>query len=174
MFVVPEEAVRRLPVKEGQAVADFGCGTGAWTLALAKLVGDRGHVMAFDVQKNLLDALEKEARDAGITNIEIVWADLDEPEGSRLEHESIHGVLVANSLFQFENKEAIVREAYRILKPDGWCAVIDWSESFGGLGPAPDHVVDADTARRLFAQQSFVFNGNIQVGAHHYGLLFKK
>ncbi|MDP3988652.1 MAG: methyltransferase domain-containing protein [bacterium] len=174
MFVVPEETVRRLPIREGQVIADFGCGTGIWSLAMARLVGDHGRIIALEVQKNLLEALERTAQESGITHIETVWADLDEPEGSRLAHESVDGVLVANSLFQFENKAEMVREAYRVLKHGGWCAVVDWTESFGGLGPAPDHVVTADEARVLFASQSFVFNSMFTTGAHHYGVLFKK
>ncbi|MDP3955785.1 MAG: class I SAM-dependent methyltransferase [bacterium] len=174
MFVVPEDTVRRLPASEGQVVGDFGCGTGAWALSLSKLVGDAGHVYAFEVQQNLLETLEKDAREKGITNIETVWADLDEEEGSRLDRDSVDGVLIANALFQFENKEAVIKEAYRVLRPGGWCAVIDWSESFGGLGPTTADVVSKDVARALCVNQSFVFNGEIETGEHHYGLIFKK
>ena len=174
MFVVPQEMVRRLPVREGQIVADFGCGTGAWSLELAGVVGDKGHVYAFDVQKNLLDALEKEVKESGRGNIEVVWADLDEPEGSRLGKDAIDGVLMANALFQFEHRDEAISEAYRVIRPGGWCALIDWSDSFGGLGPAAQEVVQPDVAKRLFAKHGFVFNGDIDTGGHHYGMLFKK
>lgn len=174
LFVSPEETVPRLPVREGQVVADFGCGTGLWSLQLAHRVGERGHVYAFEIQKNLLDALDKEIREKGLTQIEPVLADLDELEGSRLERESVDGVLIANSLFQFEKKEIALREAYRVIRPGGWCAVVDWSDSFGGLGPHPDQVVPKDAAIHMSAKAGFVFDGEFQTGGHHYGILFKK
>jgi len=44
----PEEEVRKLGLKEGQKVLDYGCGIGSYTFPAARLVGDRGRVYASD------------------------------------------------------------------------------------------------------------------------------
>jgi predicted methyltransferase len=44
VFTDPEEKVRKLGVKEGQTVIDYGCGDGFLTIAAANVIGDRGRV----------------------------------------------------------------------------------------------------------------------------------
>jgi len=53
-------------VREGMAVADIGCGMGFNAIALARMVGEDGHVIAVDVQDKMLDVLRKRAARAGL------------------------------------------------------------------------------------------------------------
>jgi ubiquinone/menaquinone biosynthesis C-methylase UbiE len=54
--------------KPGMTVADIGCGMGYFTIGLAKLAGPGGRVIAVDLQKRMLDALEKRAIRAGVAD----------------------------------------------------------------------------------------------------------
>ena len=47
-----------LRVKPGQTVCDMGCGNGFYTIKLAKMVGEKGKVVAVDIQPEMLDLLE--------------------------------------------------------------------------------------------------------------------
>jgi ubiquinone/menaquinone biosynthesis C-methylase UbiE len=47
-------------------VLDVGCGMGVNAIAMARLVGDEGHVIAVDVQPRMLDIMQKRARRAGV------------------------------------------------------------------------------------------------------------
>jgi len=126
-FVVPEEAVESFGLIPGAVVADFGCGSGHYSIAAAKKVGDLGKVYAIDIQKDLLGALKGAAKVNHLKNIEIVWANLDVPNGSKLQDASVDFVIISNILFQAEKKEEIAREALRILKQGGRVAVIEWA-----------------------------------------------
>jgi ubiquinone/menaquinone biosynthesis C-methylase UbiE len=53
-------------VRPGMTAMDFGCGMGMFTIALARLVGDHGRVIAIDVQQKMLDVLLKRARKAKV------------------------------------------------------------------------------------------------------------
>ena len=55
-------------VAEGMTVLDVGCGMGFFSIGLAKLVGNKGCVIAVDVQQKMLNALEKRAEKAGVLN----------------------------------------------------------------------------------------------------------
>ena len=44
----PEEEIRKLGLKEGQKILDYGCGIGSYTFPAAKLVGEKGRVYALD------------------------------------------------------------------------------------------------------------------------------
>jgi len=57
-------------VEKGQVVADLGCGSGYYALALAELVGPEGKVCAVDLDKKCIQALEKKADKGGCQNIE--------------------------------------------------------------------------------------------------------
>ncbi|MBI2100666.1 MAG: methyltransferase domain-containing protein [Candidatus Vogelbacteria bacterium] len=174
-FSVPAANVNHFNLTEGMTVADFGAGSGAYALAIARRVGATGRVYAIDVQKELLARLSREAK-AGqlgnITNIEVIWSDLERAGGSKLADQSVDFVLVANLLFQVTAKYTLALEAKRILKPDGRLAVIDWQDSFGGLGPPAAQVIRSEEAKKIMAQAGFRFRKDFPAGDHHYGLLF--
>ncbi len=82
-------------------------------------------------------------------------------------------VLISNLLFQLEDKPAALKEAWRILKPTGRLAVIDWSESFGGMGPHKKAVVKKEQALLFAREAGFELIKEFDAGAHHYGLIFR-
>lgn len=53
-------------VWEGMTVADIGCGLGYFSIAMAKMAGDRGAVIAVDLQQAMLDRMRKRAEKAGV------------------------------------------------------------------------------------------------------------
>ena len=71
-------------------------------------------------------------------------------------------------------RREMLREAQRILKKNGRLVIIDWSESFGNIGPKPDHVVSASAAKLLCQEAGFEFLKSIHAGEHHYGFIVKK
>ena len=59
--------LKELQVKPGQVICDLGCGNGFYSLKLAKLVGEKGKIVGVDIQKEMLDMLEKNAKGGGYT-----------------------------------------------------------------------------------------------------------
>ena len=94
------------------------------------------------------------------------------PPQSPLEH--LDFVIAANVLFSAIDKEALAKEVRRVLKRTGCALVIDWSGSFGGLGPAEAHVVSEKNARALFEGAGFVFVEKVPAGAYHWGFVVRK
>ena len=76
-----------------------------------------------------------------------------------------------------ENKTAVLKEASRILRPNGRLAVIDWRESpLGGgwrMGPQKADVVTREAAEALAREAGFELEREFSAGAHHYGLIFR-
>lgn len=172
-FAHPARNVDALGIDAGMTVVDFGSGSGAYVMAIAERLKNEGRVYAVDVQQDLLRRIKNDAHKKGYTNVEIIWNDLERPGASKVADRHADVVLISNLLFQLEDKKSVFTEAWRILKATGRLAVIDWSESFGGMGPVKNDVVKKDTVLELATAAGFSLQNEFNAGAHHYGLVFK-
>ncbi len=170
-FTNPERNVTELGVYEGDVVVDLGAGTGAYTAPLADRVGEAGHVIAVEVQKDFLTNIKDLAREKGLRNVEVVWGDIEHLGGTKLKDASANAVVVSNVLFQVEDKDGLVEEAKRILKPGGKILVVDWKDSFGGLGPSQGMVLSEAQVRALLERHEFFIKKDFSAGEHHYGIV---
>jgi len=172
-FIKPEEVIKHLRLSAGKSVADIGAGIGHYSFLISPLVGQEGSVYAIDIQKDLLEKLIKQAAEKNISNIHAMWGDAENVGGTKLTSGAVDVVLISNVLFQTESKSGLVNEVKRILKKNGKVVVVDWSESFAGLGPDSLHVVSEEITRSLFENNGFVLEKRFEAGAHHYGLVFR-
>ncbi len=173
-FLVPDEIVKNLPLENGMTVADIGTGSGAFAIPLARFVGNTGKVYAIDINKEILVKVKKDASIENLSNVEIIWGDAEIKGGTKLADNSVDFVLVSNVIFQTEDKNSLVNEISRILKPKGMVAVIEWKGSFGGLGPKESAVVKDSEVQKLFSDSLFAEYNKINAGDYHYGIVFVK
>ncbi len=172
MFSDPKENIEQFGLMPGMSVADFGSGSGFYSFELSKVVGETGKVYAVDVQKDLLTKLKNQATHDHLSNIDIIWGDLEKLGGTKLRDYSMDAVMIGTVLFQVEHKDAVVKEVKRILKPSGRVLVVEWKDS--DLSFAPKNVLPLQICKELFRREGFVFEKEIRAGEHHYGLIFKK
>ena len=122
MFIKPEEIIKNFEIRQGMVVADFGSGSGHYVLAIAKKMNNSGVVYAIDIQKNLLETIKSEAVKQHLSNVEIIWADIEGKEGTKLANGTLDFAIASNILFQINDKEALAREIKRTLKSGGRAA----------------------------------------------------
>lgn len=173
-FSQPENIVASLQLPKGIFVADIGCGVGGYTFPLARAVGQSGKVFALDVQQDILDRLHQDAERLGLRNITPVWCNAERYSGTRLRDQSVDMINCANVIFQIEDKLSFFKEIARILKPKGTLLVIEWSGSYGGIGPHPDDVISQQQLEQWCREQGFSVQRTLLAGEHHYGVLFEK
>ncbi len=173
-FAHPRRNVAALGVQSGMKIADFGSGSGAYVLAIAKELQGSGHVYAIDIQKDLLRRTRNEAEKHGFKNVEVLWGDLEAPNGSKIADDTLELVLISNLLFQTDDKRAVIAEAERILREGGRLAVIEWSDSYNGMGPHKNDIVAKEDVLTLARAVELTFVKEFPAGAHHYGLVFRK
>ena len=115
--------LRKIGVKTGQTILDFGCRVGHYTIPVAKIVGDKGIVYAVDKEQQALNKLQQKATCLNLKNIRIIntsgQIQID------LENNSIDVVLFYDVLHYHEKKdrEKLYAEAHRVLKQDGLLSV---------------------------------------------------
>ena len=173
-FLHPEKIIHAAMIHEGQKVADFGCGSGFFTRAAARAVGQGGVVWAVDAHRDILEHVTTLAKAEGLHNIKPVAADVEHRMGSMLHENSVDVVIATNILFSAHDKQALVENIWKVLKGGGRALVIDWKESFGGLGPHKEHVVTEKDARALFEKGGFTYLGELPAGAYHWGFSMRK
>lgn len=100
-------------------VVDFGCGTGALTVELARWAR---HVTAIDRSESTLTKARAQASKEGLKNITFLAADL---EHLPLESGSIDLVVISQSLHHVTHIEAVLAEGARLLKAGGRMVVLE-------------------------------------------------
>ncbi len=123
--------LRPANLQPGKTYADFGAGSGAVTLALRELVGPDAQIFAVDKNKSALNELREEflARFNSILNLTLVPMDFSKP----LDLPLFDGIVMANSLHFFKDKEKILRHVRSFLKPNGALLLVEYNVDSGNM-----------------------------------------
>jgi ubiquinone/menaquinone biosynthesis C-methylase UbiE len=115
--------VDSLGLEPGMVVADIGAGSGVISAMIADRIGADGTVLAVDIQKEMLDALEKRCRASGITNIKPVLGTVKSP---KLDEASVDLAIMVDVYHEFNFPYEMLLEISRSLKPGGRVAFVEY------------------------------------------------
>ncbi len=115
--------VAQLGLKPGMVVADVGAGSGVLSLMMAHEVGDKGKVLAIDIQQEMLDLLGDKIENHKIKNVELV---LGTDKSPKLKEASIDLALMVDVYHEFEYPYEMTLELAKALKPGGRIAFVEY------------------------------------------------
>jgi len=179
-FLNPEEVIGQLAIRQGDTVADLGCGNGFFTLPMARAVGEKGKVFAVDVMAVPLEAVKSRAHLNGLNNITVVRADLERANSLKevIKDGECQHIFIANALCQAKKKKTVLGVARRILAPKGQLLIVEWkkaaNKAFDGFGPAVELRFPEGKLKELVTQAGFKFLDLFAAGEFHFGMRFRK
>lgn len=143
--------LRPADLSPGGTWADLGAGSGAFTLALRELLGLSADIYAVDRDRGRLAELERSYCDrfGDSQNLQIIVADFSRA----IDLPTLDGVLMANSLHFFRNKEKILRHISSFLKPNGMLLLVEYNVDRGN--PWVPHPLSFETFRELAPRAGF-------------------
>jgi len=135
-----------IELKKGEVVLDLGCGAGSDLYFYAKAIGDKGRVYGLDISEDMVSKAKRNMGLVGIKNAEISVGESDNLPFN----DNFFDVVASNGIYNLSpNKEAVMKEVYRVLKPGGrtvFCEIVlkellsederknhsDWFRCIGG------------------------------------------
>jgi ubiquinone/menaquinone biosynthesis C-methylase UbiE len=124
--IITRERLREvLRPEPGERLLEIGVGTGYYSLDLAEWIGSEGRLELFDLQREFLDHVMRQAGERGLANLVPT-----EGDATALPYDdgSVDGVVLIAVLGEIPGSAAALREIRRVLKPDGRLVV---GELFG-------------------------------------------
>jgi SAM-dependent methyltransferase len=114
--------VRHANLQPGEVVLDLGCGAGIDTLLAARAVGSTGTAIGVDMTPEMVERARANAASAGLSNVEIRQALIEELP---LSDESVD-VVISNGVLNLSmRKSRVLAETLRVLRPGGRVAISD-------------------------------------------------
>ncbi|HRY60175.1 MAG TPA: methyltransferase domain-containing protein [Patescibacteria group bacterium] len=170
----PVSILKEIGISAGETVVDFGSGFGFFDVEAARMVGENGRVIAVDIRKEALDGVKQKSFASGLRNIFGVLADLTLPRSTTLPDATVDTVLIINLLYMIDDKAAVLKEAYRILKPGGKMVIMEWTEKGALVMIEKEHIVAAKDIKELTRKQGFKKLRSFEAGLSHEVNIFVK
>ena len=139
-FKRSKERLTGAGLEKGQVVLEYGCGIGSYTIPAAQIVGDDGIVYALDIHPLSIATVSKRTAKAKLTNVKTILSDRD----TGLPDESVDVVFLYDTFHLVRDKQALLKELHRVLKPGGFL-------SADHMHTAEDDFLDAMQAGNLFS-----------------------
>lgn len=167
----PDQALAALKLKAGDVVADIGAGTGYFSWRMAKMVGDKGTVLAVEIQQEMLDLLATRMADRKVKNVKGLLGTITDP---KLPVGGVDLVLMVDVYHEFSHPHEMMENICKGLKPGGRVAFIEYRGEDPTVPIKLVHKMTEAQVRKEMAVQPLEFVETIRALPRQHIIIFKK
>lgn len=164
-----------LRLQKNSVFLDLACGNGSYAIAASDYIGKQGKIYAFDLWREGIDSLRREAAARRIKNIHAEVADIN--EAIPVDDNSIDVCLMAtvlHDLVEEKTESGTLRQVGRVLKPHGLLAIIEFNKVDGKPGPPVQIRISPAELEHILAPYGFRPVKTVEVGQFNYLSIFQK
>ena len=166
-----EVMIDALKFREGEVVADIGCGSGYVARKIAKRIGESGIVYGVDIQQEMLDVLMKRMAMFRINNVKPVLGEITDP---KLPPDSCDTMILVDVYHEFDHPYEMVANMVRALKPGGRLVFVEFRGEDPNVPIKTVHKMTEAQLRKEMALHPLEFSENIGVLPWQHVLIFRK
>ena len=173
-YLNAERVLQGTGLKSGDKFLDVGCGDGYFSIAAAKIIGNKGKVYAIDSYEGSIVVLQQQIQRENIRNIEAIVADVTQK--MPLPKAIIDVCLMANVMHGFlANGEvpSVMTEIARVMKVGSTLAVVEFQKVAGPPGPPISIRMTPEELENLVSGYGFKKAKVVEVGPIHYAAMFR-
>jgi len=167
----PDKALDLIGIHPGMVVGDVGAGTGYMTLRIAKRVGPSGKVYANDIQPEMLDKLNENARRMELDNVETV---LGSEADAKLPSAKLDLVLLVDVYHEFSRPQEMLQSMRRSLKPDGRLVLVEYKKEDPAIPIRPDHKMNLNDIKTEVEAEGYKLDKVIDTLSRQHIVFFRK
>jgi SAM-dependent methyltransferase len=167
----PTRMVDALKLKEGDVVADIGCGTGFIAWKLAKKVGPTGKVYGVDIQPEMLARLRLGMKRRGVNNVEPVMGAIQDP---KLPANSVDLIIMVDVYHEFSHPWEMTDAMVKALKPGGRLVFIEYRREDESVPIKLVHKMSVDQVKKEMTVHPLDHDETIGILPWQHIIIFKK
>ena len=162
-----QQIIDLIDLKSHYVVIDLGCGSGYFSIPLSRRVNS---VFGIDFQKEMLNYLKQKIEKNKIENIELLLSKADKVP---LIKNCSNIILTVNTLHEFEDRNKVILEIYRLIDNNGRLVIIDFKKEKTSFGPPMEIRISNAQAINLFEKNGFKAIKSYDL-KYHYLIIFQK
>lgn len=141
----PECLIHDASLQTKHDVLDLGCGTGYFTVPLARYL--TGNIYAVDLSVEMLDIVQQKSLQHKLDNVEAIVGDA---QGIPLLDSCVDRVICSLLIHECDDVSQVIREIKRVMRRQGVVLILEWSKKQTKLGPSIEYRVDeTDLVERM-------------------------
>lgn len=119
----PKKLIESLDIKKGMVIADIGAGSGYYAFRIAPLLGEKGKVLAVDIQKEMIQIVKSKMKAKKITNIEPILSNEKDP---KLPEGEVDLALMVDVYHEFAYPYEMTEKLVKALKKGGRLVFVEF------------------------------------------------
>lgn len=132
----PAKLIEALAIKDGMTVADVGAGSGYHCFLMSPLVGDKGKILASDIQPEMIKMIDDKAKKQKVTNIKTVKGTNKDP---KLPAAGVDLIIMVDVYHEFEFPFEMTDKLVAALKPGGRLVFVEFKAEDDKVAILPLH-----------------------------------